>query len=338
MVKIREKKFLKHNALIRNIYRSCREWFYLFSGKPHGIGYILMLHRIGEPDNTVLPQNEDLKVSKEHLEEFIVRAKKDYDIIRIEQIPEWIKEEHKKKFLVFTFDDGYKEIVTEGLPLFQKYNIPFTVFLTASFADQSAIVWWYKLEKLILSNDTITLSNGNIYSLNTREEKIEAFNSISSIIKKLNKDRLAEELSHLFSAYPIDWYANNETECLNWDDVSTLLSYPLFTLGSHTCNHLQLDNLETKDDVKEEVIGAVKMIKDKTGCKPTVFAYPYGGAGEREFKVMRSLQDDISLSVLVTEGPVTNYTTHLEQLPRVNLNNQRNVNFLRHYRNVYMGV
>ena len=329
---------ISNNTFLRYLYRSLREWYYLVSGKPRGLGYILMLHRIGEPDSFALPQNEDLKVSKEHLEEFIVQAKKDYDIIRIEQIPEWIKEKHKKNFLVLTFDDGFKEIVTVGLPLFQKHNIPFTVFLTASFAEQNAIVWWYKLEKLILSNDTITLSNGNVYSLNTREEKIEAFNNISSIIKKLNKDRFAEELSHLFSAYPIDWYENNEKECLNWNDVSVLLSCPLCTLGSHTCNHLQLDNLETENDVKEEVMSAVKIIKDKTGCKASVFAYPYGGAGEREFKVMRSLQDDISLSVLVTEGPVTNQMTHLEQLPRVNLNNQLNVKFLRHYRNVYMGV
>lgn len=329
---------ISKNTFLRNLYRSLREWYYLLSGKPRGLGYILMLHRIGEPDSFALPQNEDLKVTKKHLEEFIVQAKKEYDIIRSEQIPEWIKGKHKKKFLVFTFDDGYKEIVTEGLPLFQKYNIPFTVFLTASFAEQNALVWWYKLEKLILNSDTITLSNGNVYSLCTMEEKIEAFNSISSIIKKLDRDNFAEELSHLFAAYPIDWYENNEKECLNWDDVSLLLSYPLFTLGSHTYNHLQLDNLETEGDVKDEVRNAVKIIKDKTGCKASVFAYPYGGAGEREFKVMRSLQDDISLSVLVTEGPVTSNMTHLEQLPRVNLNNQLNINFLRHYRNVYMGV
>ena len=331
-------KISHQSSMLRRVYRSCREWYYLLSGKPRGLGYVLMLHRIGEPDNSALPQNEDLKVSKKHLEEFIVQAKKKYDIIKAEQIPEWIKEKHKKKFLVFTFDDGYKEILTEGLPLFQKYNIPFTVFLTASFAEQNAILWWYKLEKLILRNDTITLSNGNVYPLNTMEKKIEAFNNISSIIKNLNRDKFTEELSDLFAAYPIDWYANNEKECLNWDDISVLLSSPLFTLGSHTYNHLQLDNLETEDDVKDEVMSAVKIIKDKTGCKASVFAYPYGGAGEREFNIMRSLQDDISLSVLVTEGPVTNHMAHLEQLPRVNLNNQLNVKFLRHYRNVYMGV
>lgn len=329
---------LKKNIILRGVYRSCREWYYLLSGKPRGLGYVLMLHRIGDPDNSALPQSEDLKVSKKHLEEFIEQAKKSYDIIKAEQISEWIKEKHKRKFLVFTFDDGYKEIVTEGLPLFQKYNIPFTVFLTASFAEQNAIVWWYKLEKLILSNENLSLSNGSVYSINTWEKKIEAFNSISSIIKKLDRDKFTEELSHLFSAYHIDWYENNEMECLNWDDVSVLLSYPLFTLGSHTCNHLQLDNLRTEDDVKDEVMSAVKIIRDKTGCNVTVFAYPYGGAGEREFRVMRSLQEDISLSVLVTEGPVTNHMSHFEQIPRVNLNNQLNVKFLRHYRNVYMGL
>lgn len=332
------KSGINKNSILRLIYRSCREWYYWYSGKPRGLGYILMLHRVTEPNVSGLPQCEDLKVSVQHLERFIVEAKKKYDIIRIEDVAGRLNKKHKKKFLVFTFDDGYKDVLTEVLPLFQKNGIPFTVFLTASFAEQNAVLWWEKIETLLLANDSIILSNGNSYALKTKEDKIKTFDSISQIIKKLDRNNFSEELAHLFSAYNIDWKANNETTCLNWDDVMSLLSYPLFTLGSHTYNHFMLTNLKTAEDVKDEIMSAVALIKEKTGQYPKVFAYPHGGAGEREFRLICSLQNNISLSVLANGGPVTNHTNRLEQMPRINFDNSVNVKDLLHYRTVYMGI
>jgi len=330
-------KPLKH-SLLRDFYRECRELYYLFTDRPRGLGYILMLHRIGEPNPSGLPQSEDLKVSICHLDRFITEAKKKFDIIRLEDVPNRLKERHKRKFLVFTFDDGYKEVLTTGLPVFRKHNVPFTVFLTTGFLGKDAILWWDILERIILSHDSLTLSNGHYYSLKTRVEKIDAFNHISSVIKNLNKDCFAEELTKLFKDYNIDWYADTKSNCLQWSDVSELLSYPFFTLGSHTYNHFKLDSLIMESDVEDEILHAVKLIKEKTGHNTRVFAYPYGAAGDREFKYLRSSQDNISLAVLAHGGPVTCKTSQLEQLPRINFDDSVNVRDLLHYRNVFMGV
>jgi len=327
---------MKH-SLLRDLYRECRESYYLFTGRPHGLGYILMLHRIGDPNPFGLPQSENLKVSIQHLDKFITEAKKKFDIIRLEDVPNRLKEKHKRNFLVFTFDDGYKEVLTVGLPVFRKHNVPFTVFLTTGFMEKNAILWWDILERIIISHDSLTLSNGQYYSLKTRNEKVEAFNHISSVIKNLNKDSFAEELAQLFKDYEIDWYADTKSNSLEWSDISELLSYPFFTLGSHTYNHFKLDCLKTESDVEDEILHAVKLIKEKTGHDTIVFAYPYGAADNREFKVLRSLQNDIMLAVLAHGGPITNQTYKLEQLPRINFDNSVNVRDLLHSRNVYMG-
>lgn len=324
--------------IIKQFLREFRELYYLIAGKPHGLGYIIMLHHIREPNLSGLPQCEILKVSVQHLERFIIEAKKKFDIIRIEEVPYRLKEKHKKKFLVFTFDDGYKEVLTVALPIFQKHTIPFTLFLSTSFPEKDAILWNEILESLILSHNSLTLSNGYYYSLKTRREKIFAYNQICSMIMRLNKNNFSEELARLFNDYDIDWYADNDKYCLNWNDIIKLLSYPLFTIGSHTHSHFKLDILQTKKNIEDEIMKAVELIKENTGFDSKVFAYPYGGASHREFSVLASLHNSISLSVLASGGPVTSRTNKLEQLPRVIFDNSVSVRDLLHNRNVYMGI
>jgi peptidoglycan/xylan/chitin deacetylase (PgdA/CDA1 family) len=49
-----------------------------------------------------------------------------------------IKKEHKPldKIVVFTIDDSYKSFYKNGLPLFKKYNIPFTLFVYTKATTQ----------------------------------------------------------------------------------------------------------------------------------------------------------------------------------------------------------
>lgn len=42
--------------------------------------------------------------------------------------------------MVFTMDDGYKDNYTNALPIFKKYNVPYTIFVTTNFPDRQAIL------------------------------------------------------------------------------------------------------------------------------------------------------------------------------------------------------
>ena len=329
---------VKNNSLLRQTYYDCRDFLYQFRGMPHGLGYVLMFHRIGSPNPLRLPQCEDLKVSIQHLEQMILDAKKKFDIISIEQVPNRLKNKEKRKFLVFTFDDGYKEILTAAHPVFRKHNIPYTVFLTTSFPERTAILWAEILEDLILSHDKLILSNGMCISLSSKEEKVEGFNILSSLIMNIKKDSFRDDFENLFSEYEIDFLSYINKNCLGWDDVKNLLTYPLFTLGSHTLNHFPLNRIDNEESVRDEIESARALIKEKTGYDSKYFAYPYGQAGSREFAISRSLHPDILLSVLASGGPVTTHTNSLEAIPRINCDNNLCIRNLYHFKNVYMGL
>lgn len=282
-----EKKLKKIYHLLKNIYHNS------IKRKQKSLGYIFMLHRVDEYEDGHLWCNEHMKITPDFLDKQIKSLKEKFDIIPLTKVPERLKQKNNRKFIVFTMDDGYKDNYTKALPVFKKYNVPYTIFVASDFPDKKAILWWYELEDLLLNNEMITLSNGITYLAYNYEEKCEAFLQIREEILKLNQLDLENELNKLFEGYNIKWTSKCEDLCLSWDDIKQLKNEPLVTIGAHTQHHYNLKELETEEDVRNEVISGFNRVKEMTDIESPVFAYPFGSpseAGDREFKILSELQ------------------------------------------------
>ena len=88
---------------------------------------------------------------------FILYFKKlDYEIISLDQLYERLLHNSiEKPFVCFTFDDGYVDNYEIAYPVLKKHNIPFAIYVTTSFPDNTAILWWYILEDLVLKSKVI---------------------------------------------------------------------------------------------------------------------------------------------------------------------------------------
>lgn len=285
-------------------------------------GYVFMLHRVSDIDPNKLFPNENMKVSPAYLDNFIRQTKNRFNIISISEIEKYLQTPQKKKFIVFTMDDGYKDNFTEALPVFRKYNVPFTIFTAANFPEKNAVLWWYELEDLLLANDEIILSDGSKYKCITKSEKEQAFLDIRLKILALNQEDLANELNKMFCNYKIDWSARCDELCLSWEDLQELNKDPLVTIAAHTAHHFNLKALKSEDAVTEEIQKGLDLFNEKLGIKPSSFAYPFGSDNEvslREVNVLEKMP--FSAAFLAYGGAVKH--NHLEKrkfaLPRIML-------------------
>ena len=75
-----------------------------------GICTIFYLHRVKHIDLKKLSANENMKVTPEFLERFIIDLKSNgYEFISLDNLYEiLIKEKKQKKKIIITLDDGYK--------------------------------------------------------------------------------------------------------------------------------------------------------------------------------------------------------------------------------------
>ena len=132
---------------------SRKEWGYQGAS-----GLVYMLHHVTEKNPNGIPTNEDLKVSPAFLEKIILAYQaKGFSFISLDELSVILSssQKHKRPFIAFTIDDGYLDNYTHALPIFERHQVPFAIFVAIDFIDQKAVLWWDVLEELVLHNDVI---------------------------------------------------------------------------------------------------------------------------------------------------------------------------------------
>ena len=258
-----------------------------------GIATIFMLHRVDHLEKGKLKPNENMKVSPEFLESFIVELlDKGYDFISLDELYDILKSKKStKKKIVFTLDDGYKDNYELAYPIFKKYDVPFTIYVTTSFPNKSVILWWYILEDLILENDFLIVDEKK-YICRTMEEKNRVFLEVRRVILALEQRDLLNQLNKIFVNYDIDWFSRNNELCMSWDEIKILSKDSLCTIAGHTVNHYVFHKLNDKEIITE-IVDANKEIEKEIEKKVEHFAYPFGSINEvkiRELKIVEKLQ------------------------------------------------
>lgn len=284
------------------------------------LGVVLMLHRVAEYDNTKLIPNEDLKVSPAFLQKTIDKYRKaGFAFLALDEVYDIIKGNATidKPFVAFTLDDGYLDNYTTAYPIFKRNNVPFCIFVATDFPDKRAILWWYSIEDLILSNDSIKLADGSTYICNTYQQKWDTFRLIREKILKLDQSKLLTSLQELFADYQIDWLAPIQEMAMSWDNIKDISKEPLCTIGGHTMSHPSFIPLAL-NEIKTEIDGGIEKLKSVVDDEICHFAYPYGSIkedGEREYEFLKSFKFK---TVFISFGGVITKNSHhdLTHLPR----------------------
>lgn len=285
------------------------------------LGVVFMLHHITNKDKTRIPTNEDLKVSPEFLEKIILRYRSNgFQFISLDELSVMISHKQKleRPFVTFTIDDGYLNNYTNAYPIFKRHNIPFTIFVATDFIDRKAILWWDTIEELILANDSITTSDGIVYSCETFQQRWDTFRILREKILGFNQEKLLEQLNQLFSNYHIDWFEPIRNQAMSWEQISIISKDPLCTIGGHTVSHLALNQVSV-DRFNQEIGECIAKLKSATGRDIKHFAFPYGSKneiGDREIGLIQKFK--FKTVFMAHGGCITKNNIYQSyQLPRV---------------------
>src|SRR5207253_2646090 len=116
-----------------------------------------------------------------------------------------------RRFICFTFDDGYRDNLTHAYPVLRRHAVPFAIYVPTSFPDRLGELWWLALQAVIAWNDRIGLVIGNEdqhFSCRTTREKYDAFNAVYWWLRSLPTERALRDTVHeLCRRYRIDMAA-----------------------------------------------------------------------------------------------------------------------------------
>ncbi|MBS1625085.1 MAG: polysaccharide deacetylase family protein [Bacteroidetes bacterium] len=289
-----------------------------------GIGISFMLHRVLPSElRDQYTINRDLAITPSQLETVILYLQKKgcrfasldelYDILQSGRKPD-------RKLICITLDDGYRDNLLYGLPVFQKRNIPVTIYVTNCFPNHTALLWWYWLEQKLHTDHQLRIDTASVsrnYQWTSQQQADALFPEIRTVLKSLPKTEISAAMKETFGKDDAAISRECQDISLTWDEIRQLSGEALVTIGAHTMNHLSLRTL-TDAELEYEICTSKQELLEKTGKAIEHFAYPYGAIGDaftREYSVAKK---HFKTAVLNRRGNISmGQVAYTECIPRM---------------------
>ncbi|MDT6941313.1 polysaccharide deacetylase family protein [Brucella pseudogrignonensis] len=291
-----------------------------------GRGLIFTLHHVRPQQDKIFDPNDILSITPDFLEVSIrVALEQGLTPVHLHDLPDLLNNTtDKRNFVAFTLDDGYKNNAEFAVPIFRKFNIPYTIFISPGFVDRSRTIWWETAAALTREASSFRFDFGagtETVQCQTYTEKFTAFQRLANLVQSINEDVAVQRIDNAARANQISPINIVDELIMSTSDIQSLASDPFAHFGAHTVNHINLKRA-TSIRLKQEVEDSISLLNQITGQTPRSFSYPYGwktAVSERESNAIA----DVGIRVAVTTQPgilTSESLTQLTTLPRVSLN------------------
>jgi peptidoglycan/xylan/chitin deacetylase (PgdA/CDA1 family) len=175
-----------------------------------------------------------------------------------------------------TFDDGYLDNLTVAAPILAKYSLPATLYLPTAYIDRAETHWADVLHQSFTfrTKNVLTIpALGLRADISKAGECVAAYRSLHGpLLVSLYDERqalLAEVQRQL------EPKVKPPRLTMNWDDVRRLQKdYPLFSIGGHSQNHIDL-HAHGGEQALNEINGCMNDIRRELSATPEHFSFPY---------------------------------------------------------------
>lgn len=231
----------------------------------------------------------------------------EYEIVTLEDAVG--RSNSDENLAVVTFDDGYRNNLTDALPVLEEYGVPATIYVSTSFVD-GGVPYEYPLVRAISDRDLInvTLAEKSIsYQLTSQSSRVEAFREIAGAVKDSPEARreLVEELS----------VEEVGVSMMDADEIREIDEHPLVTVGAHGHRHLPLASL-SDSEIEREVETCTSELENILGHSVSHFSYPYGSNDARVRASVRNAGYDTGVTTTQSYIQRNEAAERPYQLPR----------------------
>lgn len=292
-----------------------RPWF-------GGIGCVMVFHRVVEEgERAVLDDNRAIEITPAMLRAILEWVRRrGFDVIGLDEVPARLRERTSRKFVAFTFDDGYRDNLTLALPIFREFGFPLTIDLTTGYPHRTASVWWYSLETILTRSSSLEFrweDRAHSWRWSSRAEREAVFVELAALIRSQGRAARDELLQVIAAAASIDPLDSTRALTMDWTEIAQFAADPLVTIGAHTVGHHTLCRL-SEEDVRAELQGAKDELAARLDRPIKHLAYPFGGrsaVGAREFGAARACGFNTATTTR-TANLFSAHAAHLHALPR----------------------
>lgn len=207
--------------------------------------------------------------------------RKGWAIVSLEEcLVQLARNDRSRRYAVLTFDDGYRDNVSVALPILERHNAPFIVYVPTAALTRTLQSWWLGLRELIRSREDVTIdAMGFRFRCPDFRSKQLALRKVDQWVHQDFK-RVAA-LATTFTKAGISMSALNDRYFLDARALQGLSRHPLASIGGHTTSHAALATLDATS-ARDELADNRNYLENLLQLPVRHLAYPYGAYGLRE--------------------------------------------------------
>ena len=262
---------------------------------------ILYYHSIVDEELSafVAPDNS---ITKAQFETQLRYLKQHCEVISLAHLIDCFNEDRElpERAAVITFDDGYHDNLKIAAPLLEKYDLPATLFLCTGYVERREAQWIDELYTMFSWRSCHRLDLpklGVACDLGEKDQMTWSYDAISD--KLLGSGQKSRR--HLLDEINAQLQPRRDMPqlTLGWDDVRQLKrQYPLFEIGLHTRDHMDLSRLDD-EQARVEIQRSQSDYEKEMGESARFFSYPYG----RNNQLVRDCVRDLGFEGAVATMP-----------------------------------
>jgi len=187
--------------------------------------------------------------------------------------------------VIVTLDDGYRDNLTNALPIAEAKGVPITVFVASGILGSHGGFWWDRLGTLLRARPPhvreIDLPVGDrTIRLPIGSSGIRA--DLDSVRSHLLPHRVTE-IERALDAVSEQWQVSSapppDAGTLTTEDLRQLAASDTATIGAHTVDHVRLGGRSAQEQL-DTISGSKGELERSIGRAVSHFAYPFGGLGD----------------------------------------------------------
>lgn len=222
---------------------------------------------------------------------------------------------HKKPALLLSFDDGFREVFTEALPILKSKSVPATIFINPHFVDNKDMLYRCKVSLIIEKvNSFVDVPNIPSIPLNLQKATKQG---LTNWLKTLNQTNILQ-IESIANSLGVNFseYLSTHKPYLSLSQLQKMANEG-FTVGSHSLNHPNFASLTANEQIMQAE-QSIKWVCDNIPNQPKLFAFPFSsdGATTQFFKHFIQYPSDKCDIIFGTSGyKPTNSAKFMHRIP-----------------------
>ena len=213
------------------------------------------------------------------LHDHLSYLKKHYRLVFVDELAEC---RHSGGVAAITFDDGYKSVVTDALPILADLDIPFTIFINSASFDNR--VFWRDKVRYIINHDLVKHCELSLH----KTSKISGMSFYRYTKHPDNNSRAVDqEITEFLQSRGEDLSSNQYC----FDDTRYLANHPLVSYGNHSHNHYVLSSLSPEEQFHEIYQTQQFLASIPTIRVSRLFAVPFGDLRDYDWHTLAILKE-----------------------------------------------